>query len=343
MIKKTAEQKRMQPGGRNCLQYTPWQEFLISKLLNNKSRKFTCKELMREYRLKTNKKTSRQTLQKQLKSLPEFIKTVRKEQLWCFYDAPPTKMKPSLCMAQMDHRLPPTKQRNLMHSSHRWRFSISYKGSQPIEGADNIKPFGRYRTAHQASFSFENLTVITFKNKLNVWIHRPTGKLTPHQRIEAVTKARMALLQFAKERKIQLQGNVEEVMSSHHVVEQEGVNETLKPVFEAHQEEIKEVLGSHICQTSHPGKIEHTGNGEDVTGFQVAKGLEKLILETPTKIENLEKKNQILEKTFERLEKGLVKYSENLDLHIDVQRSQKEVQSETLKTLKKMQEKMEKY
>ena len=205
---------------------------------------------------------------------------------------PLSKQLPLQAPVSMDGQTLPKKtdQCNLIHSSHRWRFSIKYQGKQPTEGG-KVSPFGRYRTAIQATFQYENLTITSFKNRLNVWVHQPTGALTEHQRITARERAYMALLQFAREHEITLEGNVKDLLLSHHVVEHPALNDALKPVYQGREEEIKDAIGSGVCSSSHKGKIEHTGIPGGITGYQVGKNLEYLCTKFPGQFSQLTQAN----------------------------------------------------
>lgn len=264
---------------------------MVSRIYGNKDRRFTFKELAQEYREETGKKTGRRTLQKQLKTLPEHIQIERKDQLWISYrtnvGGNDLSMQPNK-MGILKHR---NKGANLIHSSHKWRFSIKYQGQQPLKGANQVNLFGRYKTAKQAFFYYKDITVVAFKKKLNVWIHRPSGKFTQNQAIEAREKAYLALLQFSREHEITLEGNIKDLMLSHHVVEHPALNTALKPVFAGREEEIDAAIGSHVCHSSHPGKIEHTGIPGRITGYQVGKNLEYLCTQFPSDFSILAREN----------------------------------------------------
>ena len=191
----------------------------------------------------------------------------------------------SMYSSKLEHR-------NLIHSTHHIKFSINYKGTQPRDGATKIKPFGRYKTAIQSIYKLtDRITIVAFKNKLNVWVHKPEGKLTQNQMINAKRDGYLALLGFAKSFHLTLQDSLEKVLRSHHVVEEKRVNTAFKPVFKQYEREIEAQIGSKVCQTSHKGKIEHEGKKREekvILGSDVAKGLERLILDVPEKIDKIE-------------------------------------------------------
>lgn len=212
--------------------------------------------------------------------------------------------------------------KGLVHKAHRLKFSIDFKGAQPFRGAAIIKPFGRYKTAKQAIFKLGNITITAFKRKLNVWVHNPPGQLTQHQIINAREKAYLTLLNFAKEHQIALEGDLSQVLRSHHVVEHETVNEGLKPVFEAHPKELEERIGSKICKTSHKGKIEHEGVSSELTGAIVARNAEYLFTRFPSDFSLVAQSLS-----------GFGEYNRNIQLHLGVLRKMSD-------TLDKIQEKL---
>lgn len=215
----------------------------------------------------------------------------------------------------------PQKHRNLIHSAHRLKFSISYKGRQPYKGATEVKPFGRYGTAKQSIYKIGDVTIVAFKRKLNVWIHRPAGKLTTNQIINAREKAYLTLLGFSREHRIGLEAELSDVLRSHHVVEHKDLNEALKPILEKHPEEIKERIGSSVCKTSHKGKIEHEGVSKELTGAMVAKNLEYLVTQFPGQ--------------FGEVASGFVEYNRNIKLHLKVLQEMSETMKDIREGLKK--------
>jgi len=297
---------------RNGDAHYTWRKYLADRVLGNKGRRFSFRQLEKEYRQKTGSKVGRQTLQKQLKTLPENILIERNEQLWISYNK--YVGDDAHCMhnhriAHQEHR----KQPNLIHSSHNWRFSIKYEGKQPLEDADQVNMFGRYKTAKQAFFYYQDITIVAFKKKLNVWIHRPSGKFTQNQAIEARERAYLALLQFSREQNIELEEDLKDFKGSHHVVEHPGLNAGLKPIYEAYGDEIEQAIGSHICLSSHPGLIEHTGIPGGITGRQVGKNLEYLCTIFPSHFSMLTRANmEFRENLISHLE-IMKKISESLD------------------------------
>lgn len=284
--------------------YTLWERFVLNRVREAPNQRFTFKELFREYEEKGNKRISHSIAYRQLKGLPG-LSIERKEQLWIFYDTT-TDGKGFNSMYGYDGQVQTYDTgSNLVHSSHRWRFTVPYSGTQPLEKADQVRAFGRYRTAKQSYYLFKDMSIVAHRKKLNCWIHRPKGALTPNQRIEALTRARLSLNAFCTSHNLKLIGNVEEIMNSHHVVEAKPLNEALKPVFAGREEEIKEVVGSHICKSSHPGKIEHEGR-EGLNAYGVAKNLEYLCTDFPSDFSTLAREN--------------VAFRENLQTHLSVMR-----------------------
>jgi len=222
------------------------------------------------------------------------IKVERHEQLWItsmLVYSPSTDVKRTT--NELISMLPLNKRTPRIHTAHKIKLSIPYKGIQPLEGAIAIKPFGRYGTAKQAIFrkQGERTTIVTFKHKLNVWVHLPDGQRTEEQMINAKVTAYRALKDFEKEHDIELDGYIEKVLMSHHVVVHKQVNEAFKPIFKAYPDEIEKQIGSHICPSSHPGSIEHEGikrPGRLVKGEDVAKGLEWLALDARSQLQSFE-------------------------------------------------------
>lgn len=279
--------------------------FVRHKLSQNPKRKFSFSELSKSYEEETGIKTTRQAKQKALKRIKGIV-LERREQLWVsmLYHRNPTDenatnatpstiKKGEISMDGYDgglHQTIEPDKSNIIHSSHRWFFSIGYAGKQPTEGA-KIKPFGRYKTAIQAIHEFKDMTIVAFRNKINIWIHNPEGKLTQNQKIEARTRAYTSIKAFERQYGITIKGDLKgEILNSHHVVEHKELNEALKPILRGREEEIKEVLGSGVCNTSHKGKIEHEGTNE-LTAFEVAKNLEYLCTKFPTHFSQLAQEN----------------------------------------------------
>ena len=196
--------------------------------------------------------------------------------------------------------------RNLIHTAHRLKFSIEYTGKQPFRGATEVKPFGRYGTARQNVFKLGRITIVAFKHKLNVWVHRPSGKLTRNQEINAKRDAYLSLLAFTEAHSIKIKGDLSAVLRSHHVVKDKGLNEALKPIIEAHPEEIEARIGSKVCKSSHPGKVEHEGVSKELTGAHVAKNLEYLVTLFPSQ--------------FGEMAQAQAEYNKNIKLHLGVLR-----------------------
>jgi hypothetical protein len=169
------------------------------------------------------------------------------------------------------------------HSTHRILLSMPYQGEQPEAGASAIKPFGRYGTARQVIYKHGDLTIIAYRKKLNVWVHKPKGARTQEQLIAAKVQGYRALVSFARSHTLTLEGYLNKVLYSHHVVENEALNAAIKDLIEAYPE-IEQRLGSKVCNTSHKGKVEHEGKARAdriIRGDMVAAGLEYLTLDYP--------------------------------------------------------------
>lgn len=276
-----------------------FKSFIRFYFQNSTVKRVPISDLIAEYVKSTSLSLSRRAYQKAVNELAEGgeIKIERHEQLWIIsmmvYDQS-TEVKRTTSelnsMLPLDMRTKAIEPR--IHSAHKIKLSIPYKGEQPLIGGI-VKPFGRYGTARQALFrkEGERTTIITFKNKLNVWVHLPDGQRTEEQMINAKITGYRALKEFEKEHKIELDGYIEKVLQSHHVVEHRAVNEAFKPIFKAYPDEIEERLGSHICPSSHPGKIEHEGKKRPsrlVKGEDVAKGLEWLALDAKDQLASFE-------------------------------------------------------
>ena len=179
-----------------------------------------------------------------------------------------------------------------IHTAHNISISIAYKGKQPTHGAIKIRPFGRYKTAIQAIFQeTDKITIITFKNKLNIRVHKPKGTLTREQLIQAKTDAYIYARSFASKHNIELLGYLEQVISSHHVLENKHINDLLVPIFTKYEGEIYKRIGSKICKSSHKGKTEHEGN-DKYKGYQVANGVEQVFLDMPKLLKDISEKDK---------------------------------------------------
>jgi hypothetical protein len=141
--------------------------------------------------------------------------------------------------------------------------------------------------------------------------------------INAKREGYLSALGFCRAFNLTLKDDLAKVLRTHHVVESEIVNNTLKPTFKAHEAEIKERIGSAICKTSHKGLIEHEGTSGHL-GCDVAKGLERLILEVPEKIDRIE----CIEGKYGH---AIERYNLNIEKHLGVL----EEMSATLKKIQK--------
>jgi hypothetical protein len=286
-------------------------------------RKYAFNEIIKLYESKGNKKLSRVGYWKALKNCERrgIVELTRQEQLWVrFFCFPSDEILTDINRSDCIVRTKP------LHTTHKIKLSIPYHGPQPKEGATRISPFGRTKTQVQVVYRVSpSITITAFKRKLNVWVHRPPGNSTPEQLINAKAEGYRALLIFAKEHNLRLEGYLNRVLRSHHVLEDKQLNEALKPIFEPNEREIYERIGSHICRTSHPGKIEHEGvrrpDGSIVQGSDVARNVEYLFTRFPG--------------DFAELAKANAEFRENLKTHLNVM-------EEISKTLKMIREEMRK-
>ncbi len=224
-----------------------------------------------------------------------------------------------------------------VHSTHKIKLSMPYKGLQPMEDATKVRKFGRYGTAHQAIYEYDDCTIGTYKNRLVIWVRNPKGIRTEEQRINAKLEGYRFLRQFAQEHNLKLEGYLDKVELSHHVVVNNPLNESVKKNFTTpYGKEIYEQIGTHECKTSHPGRIEHEGRVREdriVRGDQVAIGLEYLTLDFRKKFEETDAKIDRLNEFSDKIEL----YTEQIALHLDVEAATLKTQEETMKTLKAIQ------
>lgn len=271
------------------------------------------KEAIAKYEA-TNRKLTRRAYTKAVRKLQAEgkIQVARYEQLYLF----------PMGLASMNS-LNITKERNRAHSTHRILLSMPYTGKQPEEGATYVKPFGRYGTAKQTVYRNDNITITAYRKKLNVWVHKPQGERTNEQLIEAKLSGYKALVAFAQRHSLTLEGYLNRVLFSHHVVENEPLNAALKELIAGYPE-IEARLGSKVCETSHKGKVEHEGKKREdriVRGDMVARGLEYLTLDFPEQ--------------YADFCKLIPEYHEQLRLHL-------EVEARTLEAIKELTEAIKK-
>lgn len=281
---------------------------LARYILKTVKKRMPISEIINLYAVKHTKKPSRRTFQRAVAELVKQKKLNKEchEQLWL------SPMNPtSEPMSKPMHGRKLTPPHHRIHSSHKIKLSMPYSGQQPQEDATEVRPFGRYKTAVQSIYKKylgQSITIVAFKDKLNVWFHFPKGVRTTEQMINAKKESYLALMEFAKEHNLKLDGYLDKVIQSHHVVEDMPTNAILKPLFKEYGKEIKERIGSAICQTSHPGKIEHEGvkrlDGVIVKGEKIANGLEYLCYDFP--------------EHFGMLAKQQNRYNENIEKHLAV-------------------------
>jgi hypothetical protein len=212
----------------------------------------------------------------------------------------------------------------LIHSSHRYRFSIAYIGVQPRDG--KIRPWGRNKQMLQVEYDYEpGMRLQVFSKRIIVMLANPEGITTQEQQIEARRLSYLTILAFCKERKLELEGNLEKKLGTHHVLELEQANTTIQESLGKFEKEIEARTGSLIMgDSSHINKLEHQGGGESLTqGQQAALGFEWLLWKFPQQ--------------FGQLTEGMMgEYNKNLKLHIEIMQDIKITLKEMRDTMKKV-------
>jgi hypothetical protein len=243
------------------------------------------------------------------------IRLERHEELWLIPIPPSeseltTNTNNSMLGRKIDKRI---------HSTHKIKLSMPYSGEQPKEGGIE-KAFGRYLTARQYIFHRGTSTIGSYKNKIVIWVRNPGGILTSEQRINAKADGYRVLREFAQEHKIALEGYLEKVDLSHHVVENDALNDALKPMV-SNYKQIKKRLGTAVCQTSHPGRIEHEGKARVdriVRGDKVAEGLENLVLDFPDDLKKIQHAIALQTEAINKQTAADISLASNIQLHLQV-------------------------
>lgn len=192
-----------------------------------------------------------------------------------------------------------------IHSSHRYRFSITYKGVQPKDGL--VRAWGRTRKQIQVEYNFgKDMKLQVFSKRIIVMLANPEGTTTQEQQIEARKSAFLAILGFCKERKLELEGNLEKKLGTHHVLEFEPANKAFQNAVGQYAKEIEQRTGSLVFgDSSHNNQMEHQGGGTSLTqGQQAALSFEWLLWKFPQQ--------------FAQFSGGMEDYNKNLKLHIEV-------------------------
>ena len=206
-----------------------------------------------------------------------------------------------------------------IHSTHKIKLSMPYAGEQPRAGGIE-KAFGRYHTARQYIFHKGYHTIGAYRKRLVIWVRNPEGILTIEQRVNAQAEGYKTLKEFAREHNIALEGYLEKVELSHHVVENDPLNEALKPMV-SNYKQIKERMGTAVCQTSHPGRIEHEGKAREdriVRGDKVAQGLENLVLDFPDDLKRIERAIDMQVDAIQKQTAADLSLATNIQLHLQV-------------------------
>lgn len=240
----------------SSLTYPSW----LRARLKQTNEKISSQELAKEYEIETGKRISRQSAANALRNI-DFGSIKRREKLyWSPYEKKEGK---KYCTGPKEASSP-------IHSSHNYRFSTTYKGSQPLDG--KILAFGNPRAKVrqvQVWFEFrqpnELKRIIAFKNRLVVMLANPKGETTQEQVIEARSLAFKAIKAFANERKLELGPEFDKLINSHHVLElgnaqsprtSTNLNGYIKDAITGMEKEIFENVGSRF-DGSHPGRFEH--------------------------------------------------------------------------------------
>lgn len=307
------------------------------------SRKTALSELIEEYEKETGRKLSRKAYQKPIKNL-EGVRVERHEQFYILPILPSTSESEPQANQNLIlpiHSLNKRTEDNRIHSAHKLKFSMSYKGEQPIDGG-TLSFFGRYRNVPRSVFRVApNITIVSYPGRLAVWVHRPKGARTEEQVVQARKDGYIALKSFEAHNNIRLEGYPEQLIQSHHVVEDQEVNEALKPVFQEFAEDIEARIGSKICQTSHPGKIEHEGKKRDLARFPDIAEADKVLKGKKVAI-GLERLSDFYD-DYPALRRYMQDYTENLKLHIKVQEAQLKTQEAQLAAIQELSGLMKKW
>lgn len=265
--------------------YATFGRFVLDTLEANPDKIFTARGISKEYERAKGEKLTQRAVQKAIKKLAPQIQIERKEQLYIKCSMVRPSKAPKNTPLYHRNALQNEQSAQRIHSTHKIKLSIGYAGTQPLQGADIIKPWGRYGTEKQAVFKYETLTIVAFKYRLHVWVHNPKGKRTEEQLDFAKRQGTTALLHFAERYNLKLRlhpGGDLRLLKAHSVVESPELNSTISPTVKQHAKEIYGTLGTKICETSHKGKVEHEGTVRPdrvIQGTDVAKGLEWLTLD----------------------------------------------------------------
>ena len=291
-----------------------------SFLLENLKERTPLKELTRLYLRTHEDKPTDRAFRKAANKLAEegLILLERNEQLWLTPNTPSQSSNTGENGTSDGTNSMLGRNIARVHSTHKVKLSMKYAGEQPSDGL--LHKFGRYGTAKQFIYHSGIHTIGAYKHKLVIWVRNPSGILTSEQQINAKAEGYKVLAEFARQHNLKLKGDLDKVVLSHHVVENDALNEELKELIKKYPQ-ISERLGSHVCQTSHPGRTEHEGKAREdriIRGDQVAIGLEKLTLDLPGQFEmllELQKKNVELQSKNVNID---TRFASNLELHMGV-------------------------
>lgn len=290
------------------LSFTKWLEAKQIKRLTSIS------ELIEEYESEYNIKHTRRSYEIAMRKAKN-LNIKRYEQL---YVIPLSKSE----TISMDSTQLESSNIEKIHEAHKLAFSIKYTGSQPSSAI--FKNFGRYRTAKQYIFKINNITIVAFIKTLNIWVHFAKGIRTRDQIINARKEAYKTLMQFAKEKNIIIDGYLEKILLSHHVIVHNKVNDALKGTVKEYEQDIYNKIGTHVCPSSHKGLIEHEGKMREdkkIKGEDIASGLEYLLLNFPN--------------DFSKVAQQQNRYDENIRAHLKAI----EEMRDTMKAIRKILEK----
>lgn len=277
-------------------------------------------ELIKEYEI-TGVKLSHMGYWKNIRKLHKAgkIGLERHEQLWLIPMLPNASRSDDISTNINQEPMLGRKIDTRIHSTHKIKLSMEYKGEQPREGGIE-KTFGRYHTARQYIFHKGIHTIGAYRRRLVIWVRNPDGILTIEQRVNAQAEGYKVLKEFAREHNIALEGYLEKVELSHHVVENDPLNNALKPMV-SNYKQIKKRMGTAVCQTSHPGRVEHEGKAREdriVRGDKVAQGLENLVLDFPDDLKRIERAIELQIGAIEKQTAADLSLATNIQLHLQV-------------------------
>lgn len=304
----------------------PLKQFLRDFVSTCENRKWALGELIEIYESKTKRKLSRRAYQIAIKKEEgSLFRIERHEQFFIYPLTTLSEMKRNESEKKFIDNLTMRKVR--IHSSHKWKFGVDYQGTPPIDG--KVSYYGKQATLKRYFYRIsDRISIVAFKKRLNVWVHRPSGTTTQEQETDARTLGINALTEFAQAHGLTITSDLSKVLLSHHIIEARQVEALFKPIYKLYGEDIYQKIGSRINHSSHKDKIEHVGiRREDrlILGSKVATGMEYWLYDLPNEIKEL--------KTTETERKEalvlLARYTEQIKAHLSavqgIEKSNKEL------------------